>query len=349
MSDPSDSEVTATLRRWAREELQPWHRPDCRRLPLEKRLHELAGRRPDMRLYRFHDRQVALLPQLAGASDRDAKTLRADLYLRFFQSVAVRLPPWLTATICVCPRDRLAEHDDLPVFRFQRKAGDLTPLIPDLDFLGCDYYEDAAYTDLLPYEEKKIAVVFSGSTTGAQIDETMALRCDTPRLRAAHVFRNQPRVDFRLPQIVQCRNDEARSILAGYDFCQRPRLTWHEQFERRFIVSIDGNGATCSRVAVALASNSVLMKYESDFVLYYFRAMKPCRHYLPIRSEADVLMYLDEETRYPGRFAAVARDSTALARRYLSRDRIEAYMALLVEAYAQVIDDVVEGDGPPTG
>lgn len=347
VTDQADVDpVTATLRRWARDELRHWQRTDCRRVPLEEKLRDLADRSPSMRLYRFENNQVALLPPVAGASDRDAKTARAELYLGFFRSVAERLPGELTATICVCPRDRPADAGDLPVFRFQRASADGSPLIPDVDFLACDYYQAPDYRDVLPYDRKAVAVIFSGSTTGAQIDEATALACDTPRLRAARVFEHQPGVDFRLPEIVQCRDDEARSILAGYGFCRRPRLTWQEQFQRRFLLSIDGNGATCSRVAIALASQCVLMKYDSDFSLYYFRAMQPYRHYLPVRTEADVLAHLDEEVKRPGRFAAIARAGTALARRYLTRRRIEEYMALLIEEYARLVDEAA-GALPP--
>jgi hypothetical protein len=144
-------------------------------------------------------------------------------------------------------------------------------------------------------------------------------------------------VDVRLPSIVQCPSDEAREILLSRSFCQKPRLSREEQYRHRFLISIDGNGATCSRVALALASNSVLMKYQSPNVLYYFAALQPWVHYIPIARHADVDAVLDMEAERPGRFAAIASQSRQFARSYLTRESALHYTAELLLLYAECL------------
>jgi hypothetical protein len=123
--------------------------------------------------------------------------------------------------------------------------------LPDIDFLVNDFYRDQSFIDTVPYEKKTARAVFSGSTTGGHITPSVACTLSLPRLRAAGYFQGNDRVDFRLPNIVHA-TPEAQTLLEAMPFCRKPRLDWKEQLQRRFILSIDGNGATCSRVVIGL-------------------------------------------------------------------------------------------------
>jgi hypothetical protein len=111
-------------------------------------------------------------------------------------------------------------------------------------------------------------------------------------------------------------------------------LRWKDQFERRFILSMDGNGATCSRVVIALMSNSVLLKYHSDNVLYYFDGMQPWIHYVPVMEDRDVQATIDLEAREPTSFARIAAAGQKFASTYLSRSAIVEYTRALLLLYA---------------
>ena len=88
----------------------------------------------------------------------------------------------------------------------------------------------------------------------------------------------------------------------------------------KFIISMDGNGATCGRVAIALKSNSALLKYNSRHVLYYFRHLIPWRHYIPIDKDSDVEDIIRMELDNPGLFRFVASEGREFAERYLAKD-----------------------------
>ena len=112
-----------------------------------------------------------------------------------------------------------------------------------------------------------------------------------------------------------------------------PRIGWQEQAAHRFILSMDGNGAACSRVALALRWNSVLVKYNSPYLLYYFHGLEPWRHYLPVRRDPDVLDLIAGMAGSADRDAEIADRSTQFARDHLNRRSATTYTAELLERY----------------
>jgi hypothetical protein len=103
---------------------------------------------------------------------------------------------------------------------------------------------------------------------------------------------------------------------------------------------MDGNGATCSRIAAALMSNSVLCKYDSIHELYYFPLLIPWVHYIPIHEDADVLKVIQMEKKDPGRFREIAENGTAFAKEYLSRESVNKYTSLLLSEYSRLYPDL---------
>jgi hypothetical protein len=327
--------VVVVVDAWAERELGYWRGVGLRRLAVERQVHAIAARRPEMRLYQFVDGGVAMLP--AAAPEQESRGFRAAHYLAFFRAVAPLLPADINVTLCVCLDDRVTAAFPVPVFCFQRTAHEHNPLLPDIDFLTNDFHEAERFNDKVGYFDKAMRAVFAGATTGGRITSERARACSLPRLAAARFFEACADVDFRLPRIVQCADDEAREILEGYEFCRRPRMIWPDQFRHRFLISMDGNGATCARVAMALASNSVLLKYESEHMLFYFPALVAGEHYVPVSAHEDVLAVIAAEQAQPGRYAAVAAAGRAFAERYLTRARLTEYTAFLVRGYAALL------------
>ena len=330
--------VSATLQSWADAQLSHWRTKALRRMPLERHLHSLTARSPSLRLYHFSSGAVMMQP-----GPDNAWQDRAEAYLRFFGDVARLLPPGFTTTICAGVGDKVLVKA-APIFSFQNHPDDRFVLMPDIDFLTDNFHEGAGLRDVTPYGAKVPRAVFAGSTTGGRITAEIARRYETPRLRAAQFFQDRIDVDFRLPHVTQCADEEAQAIVESYPFCQRPRLSWQDQFQSRFLISMDGNGATCSRIAVALASNSVLLKYTSDEVLYYFAGLVPYVHYIPISKDEDVLAVVAAERAEPGRYAAIPQAARSFAATYLTRARVVEYTARLVMAYAAALHETDAAD-----
>ncbi|HVY14406.1 MAG TPA: glycosyl transferase family 90 [Rhodopila sp.] len=256
--------------------------------------------------------------------------IRAHLYREFLERVLGCADSFGDLLVAIDVNDAPVETADAPVLTFQKKTGSNTVLLPDVDFLHSNFYLPRDYHDDIPYAQKLPKAIFAGSTTGgraitARDVQTLAI----PRLRAGMFFKDNPHVDFRIPRIIQCESDAVVEMIAALGINAEP-TSWQDQFRYRFILSMDGNGATCSRVAIGLSSQAVLAKYASPFQLFYFSALIPWRHYIPISEDQDVERTVLEELRRPMAFAYIAEEGREFARRHLGRAGVYDYALQLL-------------------
>ena len=328
--------LTRTMEEWVEEELRPWRLHPPQRLDCEFIFAHLNATTHWAAIYRFHNGQVDFIPKPPHVDLDTVVFDRAQLYLRFFRSLLRRLPSDLEITICVCVADYPMRVEEVPILAFQKSLGMETILLPDIDFLLHDFFTAAAYHDVKGYLEKKVQAIFVGSTSGGDITKQVADLASLPRLSSATHFENSEYVHFYLPVIVQCASKEAEEVLRSKKFCMKPFMTWQEQCEYRFQISMDGNGAACSRLALSLRSNSALLKYESRERLYYFHGLKPWKHFIPISEDGDVTKVIAEELTCPGVFRSIACDGRDFASQFLNEEAIATYSALLLIKYSDI-------------
>jgi hypothetical protein len=330
--------IAAVLLAWARRELAPWHR---HKVPPDYALARYAQLNEDVvgvYVYRFAGGTVAAAekPDALFVPGFHERSLR---YLAFFQYVANRLPPDFEAILCLNLADNLFQDIDAPIFSFQKPWYRRDILLPDIDFLDQSFYTVPGIDeDPVAYDDKRVGAVFAGATTGGTIRAQDVRDLSLPRLRAAAYFQRSKLVDFRLPTIVQYDSEEVRALLAALPFCQTATLPMTDQYRSRFLISMDGNGATCSRVVRALRSQAVLLKYNSDHILYYFHGLQPWLHYIPIAHDSDVEDLIRREAASPGLYRGIAEAGRDFAARYLTRDTVTQYMANLLRHYADCFD-----------
>jgi hypothetical protein len=329
--------LTATLQGWAMREMAPWRLKRVDRHEAEALFDHLNANNWAV-LYQFDNGEVSIVPKPEAVRTHIGYNHRALSYLQFFRALAEALPKKFRTVLCMTLDDETLDGFDAPVFCFQKKRGDRKPLLPDIDFLLYDFYRDPSFIDTVPYDEKIARAVFSGSTTGGHITPSVVRTLSLPRIRAAAYFQGHARVDFRLPNIVHA-TPEAQALLETMPFCSKPRLDWKEQLQRKFILSIEGNGATCSRVVITLLSNSVLLKYNSESILYYFEGMQPWVHYVPVTDDSDVENIIDLEASNPALFKESAEAGRRFAMTYLTRAAVFEYARMLLMLYAESFSD----------
>jgi hypothetical protein len=344
------------LTAWAMNELFQWRSKPVSLTYAEESYQALNEKRRDIFIYRFAKGEVHQAPK-SRELDHLASLVRAEKYLAFFREVARRLPPDFESSIAMDVEDKVEFVPDVPIFCFQKRRDNNTILVPDIDFLALNFYEGKEFVDSISYEDKIDKAIFVGGTTGGMMTPEVVRNCSLPRLRAARFFQGHDRVEFLLPKICQTTDAEAHALLEQMPFCKPERISWKEQLRRRFLISIDGNGATCSRVVIALRSNSVLLKYNSEDLLYYFSGLSPWQHYIPVACDADVERCFDLEEWSPGVLQRVARQGREFANRFLTREAVTDYMLQLLLLYQACFvgtadrnkTAVVEVDAEPIG
>ncbi len=262
----------------------------------------------------------------------DVGAARSQLYLDLFRRL-VAAGMRLRATVAVETHDMELYGDEAPVFCFQKQVSSRKMLLPDIDFFHHDWYQ-AGFVEP-PWRDKRPAAGFAGSSTGGGLLTREDVSTSRPqRLQWALSALGRPAVDVFICDAVQCDSDETAELLRAQPYF-RAHMPWPEQLAYRYLISMDGNGATCSRVVNTLRSGSVLLKSPSPHQLYYFGGLKPFEHYVPIDNLNDVEQAIaDGES---GRLDALA--IVAAANRFhdahLTRPAVERYTRLLLERYAE--------------
>ncbi len=328
----------AMLQAWCFEQMAPWLRVRLSDESVLAEFHRLNATEPNVFLFSVAHGSVSLRDKPASARPvlYQHSLARAVIYRDFLARAIQYGGSDLTTDLAVFVGDSALEASHVPVFAFQKPAGNTSILLPDPDLLSGHCYADRGQGDSTAYDAKQLAAIFVGATTGGLVTAEAVNRLSLPRLRSACFFRGHPGVVFRLPRLVQYDSPETEALLRGLGFGDGLLVPWEDQLRYRFLLSMDGNGATCSRVARALASNSVLLKYSSPHQLYYFSGLQPWLHFLPIDDDQDVIQILEMEERGPGLFSSSAVAGRQFAETFLIREAVLRYTAALLHLYTTV-------------
>ncbi len=267
--------VASALRAWCGEELASWSAKCLPCTEMQEDFGKLNQTKPNVFIFDIRGGIVTLRERPPSLVVGELARQRADRYLGFIQDVVTTYEIDVETTIAFDVGDGGGRVEKAPIFAFQKPAGSEIILFPDIDFLNNNFFTDKSFVDDHEYRAKSTTAIFVGSTSGANNTEQTVINLRSPRLRAAMYFKNQPRVEFLLPSIVQCDNEKTRDLIREMGFGQGGRIPWRHQLTHKFIISMDGNGATCSRVVLALRSNSVLLKYSSKSFALLFSSFDP--------------------------------------------------------------------------
>ena len=319
---------------WAALEFAPWR--GVRLDGLARRQRSIAAASPSIFLFHAADGQVAFEAK-PGADPLHLQ--RAELYRAFFERTIRDFAVDARGSFLIGVHDRGHSRYDVPVFEYQKQRGADTMLLPDVDLLAMGFLADECFEDGVAFADKKDEAIFVGSTTGGIISAATVHTLEHPRLRAAVYFKDKPGITFELPVIVQCDSPETEALVAALDVGGR-RRTWAEQFCYKYLLSIDGNGANCSRVALALRSHSLLVKYNSPWQLFYFHGLEAWHHYLPVRRDDDVVAILGRGEDTAARDATIVANANAFAREYISEQSCRRFTADLLRQYFAQFDSL---------
>ena len=271
---------------------------------------------------------------------------RRSMYLDFLRETVRLFCQNLSIDILIYLEDSGFDCD-IPTFSFQKRLNQTCLLLPDVDFIRDRFfYPHDIFLDGTPFSAKLSRAVFAGSTSGYPVTEETIVNLLHPRVRSAVHFRGSDLVEFHIPSIVQYDSEKTKDILISMGFGNSPGVSWQTQFGRKFIISMDGNGATCSRLPITFRSNSILLKYESDSILYYFSGLTPWLHYIPIYNDKEVTTVVQAERRFPGQYEYITKSAQSFAKTFLTRYRAMQYAGWLLKSYASCVNPQPEGSPP---
>ena len=331
------SDVDLEISNWCDEQIGNWGNSQLEYEQLHADQQALCRSDPTISMLLIEGRSV-VVSQL-NKSAPPAIVARTRLYRDFISTVLQEIGPIeRRIALCLDTSDEPPDRVTLPVFGFQKHVGYKNLLLPDVDFFYHDFYSSPEYQDAVRYLEKARSAVFVGSTTGGgEVSRAKIAAGQVPRIDAALFFAGSPVVDFRLPRLVQTDTQDTNDWLRQQGF-GTGEMSWAEQFKHRFILSLDGNGAACSRLFVGLRSNSVVMKYDSPSQLFYMQSLKPWTHFVPIQSNRDVLTAVERDRDEPSVFQTIAEQSRTFCDTFLNRLALQRYTHTLLSRYGSLVN-----------
>jgi len=182
-----------------------------------------------------------------------------------------------------------------------------------------------------PFGKKLSKAFFRGSTTGGTY--TRENWRTMPRSRVVQVSIDRPDLlDARFSNVVQSdelakRDMEAAGFLGSH-------VDQDDQWRYKLIVVPDGNSVP-GRLMSQLASNSVVLKPQTDNAEYWYSELVPWEHYIPYRNDAsDLAQVIDSVLKNESLLQHIATQSTHFVLSRLNPSRIMCYWGLLLRSYA---------------
>ncbi len=252
---------------------------------------------------------------------------------------------------------------DVPIVTYNRRpdAANLVlwPL-PGYHTIGERHFAQPETPDPIPFEEKADRLAWRGNLAGRALsgrfdpelprrpshqilqdlmkttrgsETEMALEAEMMQLtRYDFVTRHFGQADFDIGFTLPDQFSRLRegSLLSLYCMKHEP-LSW--LYGSRYIASLSGHD-TGSNFFTAANSNSVVLKEEDGWELFYTGAFRPWQHYVPLEPGAgDVEEKLDWARNNPARCAEMIAASQAMCARFASPKYRREILNLILDSF----------------
>jgi protein glucosyltransferase len=129
------------------------------------------------------------------------------------------------------------------------------------------------------------------------------------------------------------------------DFPQKPPANYEEHLRYKYLPVLDGIMCTYPGYQWRLLSDSVCFKQESDQVQWFYGALKPYVHYVPVQNDlADLIDQIHWARAHDAECKQIAANSTAFARNGLMYDDVYCYLYHVLVAYSRLQDESLAHD-----
>lgn len=241
-------------------------------------------------------------------------------------------------------------HDDLnnrtthlekvaPIFVFAKSqdAPSHLILIPDFESLhgnSKQIRDTFRGNALYPWKTKQPKALWRGAMTGG--DFTPETFLSFPRTKAITASLANPHlIDAKFTNLTQCFDCETIRDLYGEYFGQF--LSTQQQIAYKYQLLIDGNTCAYSRAFWQLFSNCVIFKQTSKSIQWYYRALKPYEHYVPIAADlSDLEDKIHWARKHDKTVQKISENAQHFAHENLSHPRVLQYLYLLLLEYSKL-------------
>lgn len=224
----------------------------------------------------------------------------------------------------------------VPVLVFAKNKKENHVLIPDFEIIKgygkINHAIDEAVSKY-PWVKKKEVAFWRGSTSGGDFSKRKWR--NFPRSRLVFLSLHHPQqIDARFTNL--CQGAENNREIVAMRKLMGKIVSQGESLRYKYLVDVDGNSCGYERPYWTLLSNCVVLKQTSDNIQWYYRILKPYKHYIPIANDcSDLLEKIEWAKSHDAEAKQIADRGTQLVRENLQIEHAYAYLYLLLTTYAE--------------
>ena len=114
-------------------------------------------------------------------------------------------------------------------------------------------------------------------------------------------------------------------------------ISIHDHLAFKYLIDIDGNNCTYSRLFWILSSNSLCFKHISNNEQWYYNALEPFVHYIPFKANfSDLIENIQWAENHENQVKTIISNANEFARNNLMQEDAFHYIYRLLMAYAKL-------------
>jgi hypothetical protein len=232
-------------------------------------------------------------------------------------------------------------QSNAPIFSFAKhKEAQGAINMPDFEILsnGYEHLKSVAKgMEQYPWKKKQDVAFWRGAVTGGL--PTMSNFLDLPRTRAVTASLKHPNlVDARFHLLPE--GEESEKIKERFKDYFAASVSIKKHLKYKYQILIDGNSCAYSRAFWQLFSNSVILKQTSPHIQWYYGALKPYVHYIPLQEDlTDLVSQLKWAKNNERKVLKIVKNAQTFAHDNLKQSDVFYYLYLLFHEYAKLLHE----------
>lgn len=205
---------------------------------------------------------------------------------------------------------------------------------------------------LYDWNNKINKVFWKGTLTGGSDD------IDAPdmsiRLKLVILSKLYPNmIDAQLKayhRVIKDKNGQYKTSIADFLFGPHTHLKENEDtlyetehlpeedhLKYKYLLSLDGNTAAWRRIPWIMLSNSVLVKQESNKMQWFYPAIKPYVHYVPVKEDlTDIFQQIEWMKTHDAELLQISQNAQNFVKNNLMPEDIEIQTVLAINEYSKL-------------
>ncbi len=243
----------------------------------------------------------------------------------------------------VCIDDSFCTDKKIPVLTFAKSKDSYSICIPDCEALwGYNLVDTKVKKGIkqYPFNTKIEKAFWRGSTTGGIFRPENWNMFPRSKL-ALFSSQNEEICDAKFTSIVQTSKEDLVTLKEqmsrfGLFGCT---VSIEDHLAYKYLIDVDGNSCTYSRLYWILKSNSLCLKHISTNEQWYYKGLEPYVHYIPFKEDfSDLNEKIHWAKNHPDEVEKIILNANEFANESLKHSDALLYLYKVLERYQNHLD-----------